>query len=470
MNANLSDIVKQIVTEQGEDILSNPKRISAYFADLARDIPKPQKNAFIKSLEHGFVQTLKDVSAGERDNCRQTLTQKLHEEEGFELKLCEETLAMLVEVLFGKQKVKKEKKCKNCGKELEKEWIKCPYCSTPVPKRRSSSVTSQEDTAAAAAPVLKTTKCDECNFANNLRKVCTYHYNETPIYEAIKNCPLDKSSVPDRQLAAAQNKTVNNTVNDEQLNEKTGNMKAGLIFAICIGIIGIIIFSIIISNKSNEIDIMHRDINNLQNSNNYLRGHNNELQNRNRILEENSNEALQRNLNTLQTNYNTLQRNHTNLQNDNRTLQANYNTLQTNFNNLQRDFNASKALWRINITSLRVGNTDFDYRWINNAGSRLTSSQMRYMAPVINYNSSFSGEVTFFIKIIKPNGTLHTGANSPSGYSYSSTERINSGNNQSINLRSFGNSDSSSYQAGEYTVEVWYNNVCLISQRITIHQ
>ncbi|MCL2442886.1 MAG: hypothetical protein FWD13_05400, partial [Treponema sp.] len=132
MNNNFLKIVKQIITEQGEDILSNPKRVSAFFADLARDIPKPQKNIFIKCLEHGFVQTLKSVSNTDLNDCKQKLSQKLHEEEGLDLRLCEETLNLLVEVLFGKQIVKKEKNCRNCGKELQEDWINCPYCSTHV--------------------------------------------------------------------------------------------------------------------------------------------------------------------------------------------------------------------------------------------------------------------------------------------------------------------------------------------------
>jgi hypothetical protein len=107
MNANLLNIVKGIVTQYGEQVLSDPKRVSAFFADLAKDEPKPQKNAFVKCLEHGFVQILKNAAEPDRVLCKQQLAQKLHEEEGLDLGLCGETLELLAAVLFGEQLQKK---------------------------------------------------------------------------------------------------------------------------------------------------------------------------------------------------------------------------------------------------------------------------------------------------------------------------------------------------------------------------
>ncbi|MCL2442877.1 MAG: ribosomal protein L7/L12 [Treponema sp.] len=129
MKQNLLDILKTLVTEHGHVLLSNSKRVSAFFADLARDIPKPQKTAFLKCLEHDFPQLLKNADESERENCKQQLAQKLNEEEGLELSLCEVTLNLLATVLFGEEKVKKDNKCKNCGKELQDEWKNCPFCS-----------------------------------------------------------------------------------------------------------------------------------------------------------------------------------------------------------------------------------------------------------------------------------------------------------------------------------------------------
>jgi hypothetical protein len=130
MNDTLLNIVKKIVEQYGDNVLTEPRRISAFFADLAQNIPKSQKNAFIKCIEHGSTQALKNTIESDRDIFKQQLTQKLHEEEGFDLKLCLETIELLTEVLFTNEQ--KKDYCSKCGKELKKEWKVCPYCSTSL--------------------------------------------------------------------------------------------------------------------------------------------------------------------------------------------------------------------------------------------------------------------------------------------------------------------------------------------------
>ena len=103
MNSDLVTIVKQIVTEQGESVLSQPKRVSAFFSDLAQEVPKPHKNAFIKCLEHGFAQLMKNAAETERTKCKEDLAQRLHEAEGLDLRFCEESLNLLTAVLFGEE-------------------------------------------------------------------------------------------------------------------------------------------------------------------------------------------------------------------------------------------------------------------------------------------------------------------------------------------------------------------------------
>ena len=140
MNANLLAVVNRIVAEQGEGILAEPRRVTAFFADLAKDEPKAQKYVFVKCLEHESSQVLKSVAEPEREVCKQQLAQKLHDEEGLDLGLCKETLELLAAVLFERKPAvlpEKEKlaiHCKNCGKELQEEWKACPYCSTPITK------------------------------------------------------------------------------------------------------------------------------------------------------------------------------------------------------------------------------------------------------------------------------------------------------------------------------------------------
>jgi hypothetical protein len=101
VNSNLIAVVKKIIAEHGDTVLSEPKRVSAFLADLAHDVPKPQKNALVKCLEQDSAQTLKATKKAERVNCKQHLAHRLHEDEGLDFGLCEETLELLATVLFG---------------------------------------------------------------------------------------------------------------------------------------------------------------------------------------------------------------------------------------------------------------------------------------------------------------------------------------------------------------------------------
>lgn len=147
---DLAKILKDMVAQYGESVLSDHKRVNSVLSDLARDVPKPKKNAFIKCLEHGFADTLKDAPENERNNCKQQLAQKLHEEEGLVLDLCAETLDLLEKVLFGKTKEAPKKIiCKNCGKELQKEWKTCPFCSVGVPSQEENHKVSSAISSAS---------------------------------------------------------------------------------------------------------------------------------------------------------------------------------------------------------------------------------------------------------------------------------------------------------------------------------
>lgn len=123
----------------------------------------------------------------------------------------------------------------------------------------------------------------------------------------------------------------------------------------------------------------------------------------------------------------------------------------------------------IQITSLRVGNYSNDGKWLNTPGSNLQSSEMRFLKPQLTLSANSNGNVTFYVKIIGPNGSIITGDSSPEGYSFSTTCRVRRGNNQNLDLNGWGNSETSIYQTGVYMMEIWYNNECLISGKINIY-
>jgi hypothetical protein len=78
--------------------------------------------------------------------------------------------------------------------------------------------------------------------------------------------------------------------------------------------------------------------------------------------------------------------------------------------------------------------------------------------------------MTFYVKILRPNGSLmNNTSTSPNGYTNSSKANVTSGNNQKLSLSGWGNNDSSAFEAGEWTVEVWWEGVCLKSEKVRIN-
>jgi hypothetical protein len=143
--------------------------------------------------------------------------------------------------------------------------------------------------------------------------------------------------------------------------------------------------------------------------------------------------------------------------------------LTNKLNSLQTEYNALMSIASVRVTSIKVGNWG-NSRWINNPGETLYSSQMRYLSPVITYDSFIDESVVFFVKIIDPDGDIYRNlSTSPAGYSFSSTGYISRGSGKSLDLSGWGSSDRSTYYQGTWTVEVWYNNVCLRSELIRIN-
>ena len=131
MNTNLLNIVKQIITENGEEVLNNAKRLKAFFNDLAQEVPKPLRLAFGRCIEEGAYTALKaapDTSA--RAVCKAAFAQKLRDEDGLDAALSGEALDILEAALFGE--AKRAAFCASCGKELEDGWKLCPQCGVAV--------------------------------------------------------------------------------------------------------------------------------------------------------------------------------------------------------------------------------------------------------------------------------------------------------------------------------------------------
>jgi hypothetical protein len=128
MNTNFLFIIKRIISEQGESILAEPRKLKGWISDYAKDEPKAERLAFGRCIEYGAYTELKNASAENRPAVKNRLAQKLHHEEGLDTTLCAEALVLLEAAEFGIPEPKIL--CQNCGKELQQEWEICPYCGT----------------------------------------------------------------------------------------------------------------------------------------------------------------------------------------------------------------------------------------------------------------------------------------------------------------------------------------------------
>lgn len=124
----------------------------------------------------------------------------------------------------------------------------------------------------------------------------------------------------------------------------------------------------------------------------------------------------------------------------------------------------------LNITSVRFGNTK-DGTIINNFGSTLYASDIRYLKPEIIYNGpSYSQTKTIYVKLIKPDGNTMTGSSSPSGYSYSQEVTFYPGDNKTLRLDGWGNESSSLYVNGTYKIEIYADGTKLFSGSVYLNK
>jgi hypothetical protein len=101
MNTNLVNIIKRIVYEKGENILSEPKMLNPLFKDYAKDESKEEREAFGRCIEIGAYNELKTAtSENERKRRKATIANQLYSKTGKEKKLFLDSLDILEAVVF----------------------------------------------------------------------------------------------------------------------------------------------------------------------------------------------------------------------------------------------------------------------------------------------------------------------------------------------------------------------------------
>lgn len=120
------------------------------------------------------------------------------------------------------------------------------------------------------------------------------------------------------------------------------------------------------------------------------------------------------------------------------------------------------------ISDIEIANTSYDGTVETAFGSSIYSSRSMYLTPRIKYVGFSSGSKTIYVKIFNQYGSLSTGSSSPSGYSYSTSFYVSTGQNTS-QLSGWGSSTKGHWSSGTYRIEIWYNNSCVKSKSFTIY-
>jgi hypothetical protein len=96
MNANLLNIVKRIIAEQGEGILGDPARLKPLIKDYAQTVPQEERRAFGRCIEQGFYQRIKTAkTTEERRRLKTDLVRQLQAATGINAAQCSGALDVL---------------------------------------------------------------------------------------------------------------------------------------------------------------------------------------------------------------------------------------------------------------------------------------------------------------------------------------------------------------------------------------
>lgn len=123
------------------------------------------------------------------------------------------------------------------------------------------------------------------------------------------------------------------------------------------------------------------------------------------------------------------------------------------------------------ISGVSFANIDNDGHIIDDYGSNLYASEVKYLKPKVFYRglASVEKEISVDVKIIKEDGTLEKGTGSPEGYTYSYKYNVEPGSGKSIELSGWGRNNGGSYTSGQYKFEVWYNGNILYQKGLRLY-
>jgi len=103
MNQSFFKIIKRIVAEQGESILSDPNQLKPFIKNYANAEPTEDRIAFGRAIENGFYMELKRAPAADRIRVKSTLVSRLQTITGYDTGRCSAAVNLLESVINNQQ-------------------------------------------------------------------------------------------------------------------------------------------------------------------------------------------------------------------------------------------------------------------------------------------------------------------------------------------------------------------------------
>lgn len=136
--------------------------------------------------------------------------------------------------------------------------------------------------------------------------------------------------------------------------------------------------------------------------------------------------------------------------------------------NKQKPQNASFTD-QLNVTSFKVGNTNWNGDVLTQHGGTLYASTLRLVQGKMEYNGlKEKVRKWIYVRVIDPNGNIERMDNSPAGFTFKCEMDFNPGSNW-ITTNSWGMGEPGHFRQGNYVLEWWIDGKCVASKSFYVY-
>lgn len=121
------------------------------------------------------------------------------------------------------------------------------------------------------------------------------------------------------------------------------------------------------------------------------------------------------------------------------------------------------------IYSIEIRNESWQGNLITEYGEKIYSSKAMILKPQISYKSYADRDYKFYVKWIKPDGSIRRSNFSPAGYSQSKSCKLYYGEG-TCELAGWGSKTKSNWKEGNYAIEIWCEGTLLKRKEFTIYK